>query len=47
MLLECYYIEMENSERENEDYLLLKRFLSRYEVDLAVLVVSVSSSSGK
>jgi len=37
---------MENS-RENWNYLLLKRFRLSYEVDLAALVVSVSSSLGK
>jgi hypothetical protein len=35
-----------NSQRENWNYLLLKRFRSGYDVDLAVLVVSDSSSSG-
>jgi hypothetical protein len=47
VLLECCYIYMEISQLENLNYLLLKRFRSSYEVDLAVLVVSVSSSSGK
>jgi hypothetical protein len=47
VLLECCYIYMENSQLENLNYLLLKSFRSSYEVDLAVLVVSVSSSSGK
>ena len=46
-LLECCYIYMENSKLQNWNYLLLKRFCSSYEVDLAVLVVSVSSSWGK
>ena len=47
VLLKCCYIYIENSQRENWNYLLWKRFCSSYEVDLAILVVSVSSSSGK
>ena len=47
VLLECCYIYMENSQREHWNYLLLKRFRSSYEVDQAIVVVSVSSSSGK
>ena len=38
---------MENSQGEHLNYLLLKRCCSSYELDLAVLVVPVSSSSGK
>ena len=41
------YIYMEISQREYWNYILIKRFRSSYEVDLAVLVVPVSSNSGK
>jgi hypothetical protein len=41
------YTYMEISQREDWNYILIKRFRSSYEVDLAVLVVSVSSNSGK
>ena len=47
VLLEWCYIEMEISQCEDWNYLLLKKCFSSDEVDLAVLVVSVSSNSGK